>query len=88
MQAAKQVFQSQYWLLGCFGSFFFYHNGDYGGAIEAAGEQGQACKHLARAWTRLLVVPEVIVAEDLGEDDEHDGGHYLHHDRHKSGLAS
>ena len=80
MQAAKQVFQSQYWLLGCFGSFFFYHNGDYGGAIEAAGEQGQACKHLSRAWTWLLVEPEVIVGEDPGEDGEWDYGHHQHFD--------
>ena len=54
------MLQSQYWHR-CSGNF--YHNGDYGGAIEAAGEQGQACKHLSRAWAWLLVVPEVKVGQ-------------------------
>ena len=65
-----QVFLSQY----CHGWYwYFYHNGEYGCTIEAAGQQGETCKHLSQAWSRLTVVPEVIVDEDPGEDDEHDG---------------
>ena len=52
-----------------------YHDGEYGGPIETAGEQSQSCKHLAQAWTRLTVVPEVMLDEDPDDDDDqdHDG---------------
>ena len=42
-----------------------YHDGEYGGPVEAAGQQSQTCKHLAQAWTWLTVVPEVMLMRTL-----------------------